>query len=153
VSGQLHAPAALPPVLIGYEVGWTLEPVWTTWREEESCPYRNSNSDPSAVQPMASRLHRIVYLTLCSAAEASLLAAVLPSQQQHRVRARPSQLLQCSAVQSKSLDVVAFIDDWFSSSIKMNKLLISRPAINWRNSCLAAPAVGWFGTSSVKCMV
>jgi hypothetical protein len=34
VSGQLHAPAALPPgkeppVPIGYEVGWTSEPVWT----------------------------------------------------------------------------------------------------------------------------
>jgi hypothetical protein len=36
VSGQLHALAALPPgkeppVPIGYEVGWTPEPVWTAW--------------------------------------------------------------------------------------------------------------------------
>jgi hypothetical protein len=34
VSGQLHAPAALPPgkdppVPIEQEVGWTQEPVWT----------------------------------------------------------------------------------------------------------------------------
>jgi hypothetical protein len=33
VSGQFYAPAALPPgkeplVLIGYEAGWTPEPVW-----------------------------------------------------------------------------------------------------------------------------
>jgi hypothetical protein len=56
VSGQLHVPAALPPgkerpVPIGYEIGWTPEPVWTTWRR----PYRDSYSDPSAVQPVASR--------------------------------------------------------------------------------------------------
>jgi hypothetical protein len=36
VSGQLHAPAALPPgkeplVTIGYDAGWALEPVWTWW--------------------------------------------------------------------------------------------------------------------------
>jgi hypothetical protein len=30
------------------------EPVWTTRRGEKSCPYRDSNSDPSAVQPAAS---------------------------------------------------------------------------------------------------
>jgi len=34
VSGQLHAPAALPPgkeplVPIGYEAGWAPEPFWT----------------------------------------------------------------------------------------------------------------------------
>jgi hypothetical protein len=60
VSVQLHAPAALPPrkeplVPIGQEVGWTPEPVWTTWRRENSWPYQNSNSDPSADQPVASR--------------------------------------------------------------------------------------------------
>jgi hypothetical protein len=37
VSGQLHAPAALPtekelPVPIGQEAGWTPEPVSTTWK-------------------------------------------------------------------------------------------------------------------------
>jgi hypothetical protein len=60
VSGQIHAPAALPPgkeppVPIGYEVGWTPEPVYTTWRSENSCPHRDSNSDPSAVQPVVNR--------------------------------------------------------------------------------------------------
>jgi hypothetical protein len=29
--------------------------VWTTWLGEKSCPYWKSNSDPSAVQPLASR--------------------------------------------------------------------------------------------------
>jgi hypothetical protein len=36
-------------------VGWTPEPIWTTWRSENSCPYRDSNSDPLIVQPVASR--------------------------------------------------------------------------------------------------
>jgi hypothetical protein len=36
LGGQLHSPAALPlgkelPVLIGYEAGWTPEPVGTLW--------------------------------------------------------------------------------------------------------------------------
>jgi hypothetical protein len=44
-----------PPVPIRWEVGRTPEPVWTTWRRENSWPYRNSNSDPSVVQPVASR--------------------------------------------------------------------------------------------------
>jgi hypothetical protein len=30
-------------------------PVWTIWRRENSWPYRKSNSDPSVVQPVASR--------------------------------------------------------------------------------------------------
>jgi hypothetical protein len=35
--------------------GWVgLEPVWTTWRRETSCRYRDSKSDPSAVKPAAS---------------------------------------------------------------------------------------------------
>jgi hypothetical protein len=50
VSGQLHAPVALSPVPIGWEVGWTPEPVWTTWRSEYSWPYLDS-----VVQPVASR--------------------------------------------------------------------------------------------------
>jgi hypothetical protein len=49
VSGQIHAPAALSPVLIVWESGWLPEPVWTT------CAYRYSKSDPSAIQPVASR--------------------------------------------------------------------------------------------------
>jgi hypothetical protein len=60
VSGQLHAQAALPPgkepsVPIGEEVRWTSEPVWTIWKRENSWPYRDSNSDLSVVQPVASR--------------------------------------------------------------------------------------------------
>jgi hypothetical protein len=60
LSGQLHAPAALPPeeeqsVLIGEEVKWTPEPVWTTWRREICWPYQDSKSDPSVAQPVASR--------------------------------------------------------------------------------------------------
>jgi hypothetical protein len=34
---------------------WTPEPIWTTWRRENSWPDRDSNSDPSVVQPAASR--------------------------------------------------------------------------------------------------
>jgi hypothetical protein len=46
VSGQLQPPAALSPgkeslVPIG-EDGWTPEPVWTTWRWENSWLYRDS---------------------------------------------------------------------------------------------------------------
>jgi hypothetical protein len=48
VSGQLHSQAALPPgeeppVPIGQEAGWAPEPVWTMWRRENSCAYRDSN--------------------------------------------------------------------------------------------------------------
>jgi hypothetical protein len=53
------------------EVGWNPEPVWTTWRRENSWPYRDSNSDPSVVQPVDSRYtdyavaaRSIQYLTL-----------------------------------------------------------------------------------------
>jgi hypothetical protein len=42
---------ALLPV--GWQTGWAPEPVWT-WRSENSCPYGDSNSDPSVVQPVAS---------------------------------------------------------------------------------------------------
>jgi hypothetical protein len=59
VSGQLHTPASLPPgkeapVPIGEEAGWASEPVRTTWRRKNSWPYRDSNSDPSVIQPVAS---------------------------------------------------------------------------------------------------
>jgi hypothetical protein len=43
-----------PPVPTGQEVGWAPEPVWKTWRRENFCFHRDSNSDPSAVQPLAS---------------------------------------------------------------------------------------------------
>jgi hypothetical protein len=60
VSGQFHAPAALPPgkeppVAIGWEVRRTPVPVWATWRNENSCPHLDSISDPLAVQPVTSR--------------------------------------------------------------------------------------------------
>jgi hypothetical protein len=59
-SGQLHALASVPtekepPVSIGHEFGWTPKPLWTTWRRENSWPYRDSNSDPSVVQLVANR--------------------------------------------------------------------------------------------------
>jgi hypothetical protein len=44
-----------PPVPIGQEAGWVPEPVSTTWRRENASPYRDSNSDPSIVQPVAGR--------------------------------------------------------------------------------------------------
>jgi hypothetical protein len=60
VSGQSQVLAALslwkkPPVPTGSEFGWTPEPVWTIWKSENSWPYRDSNSDPSIVHPIASR--------------------------------------------------------------------------------------------------
>jgi hypothetical protein len=42
------------PVTTGYEAGWAPEPVWTKWRKN-SCPYRDWNSYPSIVQPVACR--------------------------------------------------------------------------------------------------
>jgi hypothetical protein len=67
--GQLHAPAALSPgkepsVPIGQTAGWVPEPVWKTWRREKSCPYRDSKSDPSVVQPVASH-YTAAYLPRC----------------------------------------------------------------------------------------
>jgi hypothetical protein len=43
------------PVPIVQEVGWTPGPVWTTWRSNNSWPYRDSNLNLSVVQPVASR--------------------------------------------------------------------------------------------------
>jgi hypothetical protein len=37
-----------------YPLDRRLGPVWTIWRRENSWPYRDSNSDPSVVQPVAS---------------------------------------------------------------------------------------------------
>jgi hypothetical protein len=44
-------PEKEPPV----PIGWTSESVWTIWRRENSWPYRDSNSDSSVVQLVASR--------------------------------------------------------------------------------------------------
>jgi hypothetical protein len=35
-------------------LGWAPEPVWTTWRGENSWPYQDSKSNPSVIQPLAS---------------------------------------------------------------------------------------------------
>jgi hypothetical protein len=46
----------LPPprIFFGEETVWTLKLVWTTWKGK-SCPYRDSNSDSSAVHFVAGR--------------------------------------------------------------------------------------------------
>jgi hypothetical protein len=51
-SGQLHASAGLslgkePPLPFGYEAELAPEPVWTIWRREKSCPYRDSKYEPA----------------------------------------------------------------------------------------------------------
>jgi len=57
VSGQLHAPAALPPgkepsVPIGYEAGWTPEPFWTRWwKEKFPVPTETRTPDHAAPSP------------------------------------------------------------------------------------------------------
>jgi hypothetical protein len=58
MSGQLHAPAALPlgkePLVpIGQEAGWAPEPFWTRWFREKF-PAPTGNLTP-IVQPVAQR--------------------------------------------------------------------------------------------------
>jgi hypothetical protein len=58
MSGQLHAPAALPPgkehlVPIGYGAGWAPEPVWTLWWREKF-PAPGGTRTP-IIQPVAQR--------------------------------------------------------------------------------------------------
>jgi hypothetical protein len=44
---------------------WAPEPVWTTWRSENSsCLHRDSNPDPSVVKPVASRYPGSLYTTI-----------------------------------------------------------------------------------------
>jgi hypothetical protein len=59
VSGQLHAPAALPPGKEPLNTHWIedwVDPMsaWMILRSENSRPYRDSNSDSSIVQPVVS---------------------------------------------------------------------------------------------------
>jgi hypothetical protein len=57
MSGQLHAPAALPPgkwplVHIGQEAGWASEPVWMQWWGEKFlAPTRTGMPDYPAQSP------------------------------------------------------------------------------------------------------
>jgi hypothetical protein len=61
VSGQLHAPAALPPgketlVPTGQEAGWAPEPFWTRWcRDKFPAPRWESNPRTPIVQPVDKR--------------------------------------------------------------------------------------------------
>jgi hypothetical protein len=63
VSGQLHAPAALPPgqeplVPIGQEAGWAPEPFWTRWwKEKFPAPAGNRTLEPRPSSPWPSRYY------------------------------------------------------------------------------------------------
>jgi hypothetical protein len=43
------------PITCRLEAGWSPDPVWAIWGSENSWFYRDSNSDPCVVQPVASR--------------------------------------------------------------------------------------------------
>jgi hypothetical protein len=102
VSGQLHAPAALPPgkellVPIGEEAGWAPEPFWTWWWREK---FRESNPRTPIVQPVAQRYN-----------DWAIMALVIPKVQffisvrgegsgshtecQHRIRLSWTRVLVC----------------------------------------------------------
>jgi hypothetical protein len=61
VSGQLHAPAALPqgkqlPLAIVYEAAWAQEQVWMLWRREKSLSHtENRTPIPRSCSPLLSR--------------------------------------------------------------------------------------------------
>jgi hypothetical protein len=57
VNGQLHAPAALLPEKKNHYTGGWVGPRagLDDMKKENSLPYRDSNSDPLAVRPVASR--------------------------------------------------------------------------------------------------
>jgi hypothetical protein len=67
VSGQLYAPAALPPgeeppVPIGYEAGWAPEPVWTLWSREKSIAPAGDwtpAAQPTELSPLTTRFQRL----------------------------------------------------------------------------------------------
>jgi hypothetical protein len=51
-SSQLHPRGRYS---LDWRLGGPQSPVWKVWKREKSCPYRNSNSDLSAVQHIPSR--------------------------------------------------------------------------------------------------
>jgi hypothetical protein len=57
MNGHLHAPGPLlpgkePPIPIGYEAEWALEPVWTRWsREKFRDPAKDLKPDDPARSP------------------------------------------------------------------------------------------------------
>jgi hypothetical protein len=59
VFNSMHRPhyrwGTPPAVAIGYETDWATQLVWMIWKREHSLPYRDSKSDPSVIQPVASR--------------------------------------------------------------------------------------------------
>jgi hypothetical protein len=62
VSGQFHAPVALPPekeplILNGYEAGWAPEPFWKRWgREKFPAPARNRTLFVQTNVPLVTKL-------------------------------------------------------------------------------------------------
>jgi len=57
VSGQLDAPAVLPPgkellIPIGYETGWGPETVWMQWQRQK-IPSLSLSGNESIIQPAA----------------------------------------------------------------------------------------------------
>jgi hypothetical protein len=50
-------PLPLSPLGKSPRYGWATEPVWTTWRRENSCPYWDSNSDPSVIHYTDCAIH------------------------------------------------------------------------------------------------
>jgi len=66
VSGQLHAPAALPlgkePLVpTEYEAGWDPEPVWTWWREKFPAPTGTQTPKSSSPYQYITELPRLLF--------------------------------------------------------------------------------------------
>jgi hypothetical protein len=58
-------PGKRPTVPVEKEAGWAPDLVWMTWRGEKYCLYWCSNSDPSAVQHVASHYADCAIPTPC----------------------------------------------------------------------------------------
>jgi hypothetical protein len=44
------SPGKEPPLASGQQPGRAPKPIWTTWKRDNSCHYRDSNSEPSVIQ-------------------------------------------------------------------------------------------------------